>query len=89
MKMAITIGLFIILILLLGRTEICLSPFSIRMEGWMKALGWVLIFVGAMFVSEDVRQQGYKKAIEDVVKFAEEQKEGEWNSEKQEDGSQL
>ena len=75
MKMAITIGLFIILILLLGRTEICLSPFSVRMEGWMNALGWVLIFVGAMFVSEDARQQGYQQALNDVYKMMVEQKE--------------
>ena len=75
MKMAITIGLFIILILMLGRTEICLNPFSIRMDGWMKALGWVLIFVGAMFVSEDTRRQGYQQALNDVYKMIVEQKE--------------
>lgn len=41
------------------------------MEGWMSVVGYILIALGFVFLQVDSYQQGYKKALDDVLEMIE------------------
>lgn len=65
MKETILTLSLIFLILIMGRTEITLSPFSFRMEGWPNVVGYILIALGLLFLNLDSKNQGYKEGFND------------------------
>lgn len=67
MKLLSYILVLAFIFLLLCRTEIKVNPFSIHLEGWRNAVGWILIITGTMFLNEDSRIKGYKEGITDSI----------------------
>ena len=72
MKTIIGCILLVLFVLFMGRTEISLSPFYIRMPGWQNVVGWLLLLIGIGFLCNDARQNGYNKGIQDVYDMMEE-----------------
>ena len=69
MKLLSYILVVAFLFLLLGRTEIKVNPFSIHIEGWRNAVGWILIIIGTMFLGYDSRKRGYEQGILDSIEY--------------------
>lgn len=65
--------MLVLFVLLMGRTEISVSPFFVRMPGWQSVVGWLFLIVGIGFLFNDVRQQSYKKGIEDGIQYVKEE----------------
>ena len=72
MKTIIGCALLVLFVLLMGRTDISLSPFYIRMHGWQNVVGWLFLLVGIGFLCNDARQEGYDKGLQDVYEMMEE-----------------
>ena len=71
MKTIIGCALLVLFMLFMGRTEISLSPFYIRMPGWQNVVGWLLLLVGIGFLCNEARQNGYEKGLQDVYDMME------------------
>lgn len=73
MKEIISVVILIVVILFVGKTEITLHPFSIRMEQWMTVVGIALISIGVSLMCRDSHCEGFKKGAEqgaeEVIKF--------------------
>ena len=71
----------VIAVLFVGRTEISLNPFYIRMNGWMNVLGYIFIGIGFGLMNYDLhrrgREEGFKECVEHVVQYAKEKMEAE------------
>ena len=72
MKAIIGCIVFVLFVLFMGRTEISLSPFYIRMPGWQNVVGWLLLLIGIGFLCNEARQNGYDKGLQDVYDMMEE-----------------
>ena len=72
MKTIIGCALLVLFVLFMGRTEISLSPFYIRMPGWQNVVGWLLLLIGIGFLCNEARQNGYDKGLQDVYDMMEE-----------------
>lgn len=68
--------MLVLFVLFMGRTEISLSPFYIRMPGWQNVVGWLFLLIGMGFLCNDARQEGYDKGLQDVYEMMEEVNEG-------------
>ena len=64
--------MLVLFVLFMGRTEISVSPFFVRMPGWQNVVGWLFLIVGIGFLFNDVRQQSYEKGIEDGIQYVKE-----------------
>ena len=73
MKTIIGCALLVLFVLFMGRTEISLSPFYIRMPGWQNVVGWLLLLIGIGFLCNDARRQSYEKGLVDGSDYAIEQ----------------
>lgn len=71
----------VIAVLFVGRTEISLNPFYIRMDGWMNVLGFIFFGIGFGLMNYDShrrgREEGFKEGVEHVVQYAKEKMEAE------------
>lgn len=70
-EIIIYVVIALVFVLFMGRTEISFKPFYFRMDGWLQALGWVMIVAGIMFVSIDAHRQGKKdewNRIQEIIK---------------------
>lgn len=72
MKTIIGCTLLVLFVLFMGRTEISLYPFYIRMPGWQNVVGWLLLLIGIGFLCNEARQNGYDKGLQDVYDMMEE-----------------
>lgn len=72
MKTIIGCALLVLFVLFMGRTEISLSPFYIRMPGLQNVVGWLLLLIGIGFLCNEARQNGYDKGLQDVYDMMEE-----------------
>ena len=72
MKTIIGCALLVLFVLFMGRTEISLSPFYVRMPGWQNVVGWLLLLIGIGFLCNEARQNGYDKGLQDVYDMMEE-----------------
>ena len=81
MRELMMFGALVFAVLFVGRTEISLNPFYIRMGGWMNVLGFIFIGIGFGQMNYDShrrgREEGFKEAVEHVVQYAKEKMEAE------------
>lgn len=70
MKMIILISIILFAILcIVGKLEITFNPFSISMPYWYRAIGWFLIWFGAMLLVVGERNNAYKDGFEQGSKI--------------------
>jgi hypothetical protein len=70
MKMAINILLALLVVagfLFLAKTEITISPFSLKMKAPLNAVGWILLSVGVSLIAAESRRRGYKEGSEETI----------------------
>lgn len=68
MKELIFISALIILgFALMADTTITWKPFSVKFESPYNAVGYLLIFVGIIFIKVDSERKGAKKAIDQII----------------------
>lgn len=68
MKELIFISALIILgFALMADTTITWKPFSVKFESPYNAVGYLLIFIGIIFIKVDSERKGAKKAIDQII----------------------
>lgn len=72
MKTIIACALLVLLVLFMGRTEISLSPFYIRMPGWQNVVGWLLLMLGVGFLNNEAKRQAYEEGFDDGTTYVKE-----------------
>ena len=64
----IIIGLVLVLgFLFIGDTEITFSPFTIKMNAPLNAIGWFLLSIGVACISANSRQRGHKEGVKETM----------------------
>ena len=64
----IIIGLVLIAgFLFIGDTEITFSPFTIKMNAPLNAIGWFLLSIGVACISANSRQRGHKEGTKETL----------------------
>ena len=66
MKLAIGIVISVIWFLFIGETKITFSPFSISIDSWPRAVGYLLIMWGVAFLSVGEYQRGRLKGQDEA-----------------------
>lgn len=68
MKELIFISALIILgFALMADTTITWKPFSVKFESPYNAVGYLLIFIGIIFIKVDSERKGAKKAVDQII----------------------
>ena len=67
MKLAIGIIISILWFLFLGNTRITLNPFSVSMEYWERAVGWILICLGIAILTIGAFRKGKTDGQNEVL----------------------
>ena len=69
----IAIIILVVWLLFLGGTKITLYPFSISMEYWWKALGWLLMILGMVILTVGEyhrgRMKGYGEGVDKCIEL--------------------
>ena len=64
----IIIGSILVLgFLFIGDTEITFSPFTIKMNAPLNAIGWFLLSIGVACISANYRQRGHKEGTKETL----------------------
>ena len=72
METIIACALLVLFVLFMGRTEISLSPFYIRMSGWQNVVGWLLLLFGVGFLNNEAKRQAYEEGFDDGITYVKE-----------------
>ena len=70
MKMTINILLVLLAIIgffFLAKTEITMSPFSLKMKAPLNAVGWVFLSIGVGMIAAESRRKGYNEGSTEAV----------------------
>lgn len=51
----------------LAKTEITISPFSLKMKAPLNAVGWIFLSIGVGMISAESRRKGYKEGSEETI----------------------
>ncbi len=64
----IIIGSILVLgFLFIGDTEITFSPFTIKMNAPLNAIGWFVLSIGVACISANSRQRGHKEGVKETM----------------------
>jgi len=66
-ELLILIAIIAVGFLLMADTHITLKPFSIKFESPYNAIGFLLIFIGVVFIKIDAERKGVRKAIDRIA----------------------
>ena len=74
MKTTIVCALLVLLlfVLFMGRAEISLSPFYIRIPGWQNVVGWLLLLIGVWLLNNEAKRQAYEDGFDDGITYVKE-----------------
>ena len=72
MKTIIGCTLLVLFVLFMGRTQISLSPFYIRMPGWQNVVGWLLLMFGVGFLNNEAKRKAYEEGFDDGITYVNE-----------------
>ena len=51
----------------LAKTEITISPFSLKMKAPLNAVGWIFLSIGVGMICAESRRKGYKEGSEETI----------------------
>jgi uncharacterized membrane protein len=78
-ELLIVFAVIVIGFALMADTSITFKPFSIKFESPYNAIGYMLVFIGIIFIKIDSEKKGAKKAVDTIVEQLYESNETESN----------
>ena len=70
--MRMTLNILLILLAVVGffflaKTEITMSPFSLKMKAPLNAVGWIFLSIGVGMISTESGRNGYREGSEETI----------------------
>lgn len=96
MKTTIFVLVILAICAFIGELEISFNPFRIRLNAWEDLVGYILVFLGFLFMNFSAYGNGYKKGLKrgseiviEILKKHSEQKKSEQSNEHISPGAEI